>query len=98
MSIISFVTLSKVSLSFAPLYLLKSNGFPYVIVNFQFPFSPPFIPHGITGAPLLTAKNAAPSFTSSPLAKPFLVPSGNSAKQSPFFKVFKDSFIPVISF
>jgi len=49
-------------------------------------------------APVLTAKNAAPSFTFSPFSIPFLVPSGNSAILSPFFNAFNVVFIADKSF
>ena len=96
--IISSVTLSNTSLSLSfPLYSLKSNGLPYVIVVFLNNLSPPLIPIGSTFAPVLTAKNAAPSFTFSPFSRPFLVPSGNKAIASPCFNVFKVSLTAVTS-
>ena len=91
-SIIFSIISSVISSNSSLLLLLKSIGSPYLIVIFLNGFSPPLIPTGITLAPVLTAKNAAPSFAFSPFSMPFLVPSGNSAILSPFFNALSVVF------
>ena len=61
LSIISLLTSSSISFSgLSSLYLLKSIGFPYVIVTLCLNLNSPLTPTGITGVPVFNAKNAAP--------------------------------------